>query len=295
MELLYLKYFKSVAETLNYTQAAENLYISQPALSMTIKKLEKELNTELFIKKGRNIILTENGKLLLKSVNRIFNELERVSDVIQSNTAIREKTVHFASSHTRLMADIFSEYVKEYPENKYNMEITVNRELIQKLLSHHVSFALNSIELIHPKIECKKIINEDIVLTYPQKFDGSLSPDDLYNNSIYKSFLFSSHNKEYNEMLKAFLETKNIKINNSNYVDDYFLRTLLKERTNFCFLPASMCKELKLPYVQDKNLIIPSNIYLSTLKDTQLNEVDLNLYRFIEDYYKKHQAHYIVQ
>ena len=262
---------------------------------MTIKKLEKELNTELFIKKGRNIVLTENGKLLLKSVNRIFNELERVSDVIQNNTAIKEKTVHFASSHTRLMAGIFSEYVKEYPENKYNMEITVNRELIQKLLSHHVSFALNSMELIHPKIECKKIINEDIVLTYPQKFDGSLSPDDLYNNSIYKSFLFSSHNKEYNEMLKNFLETKNIKINNSNYVDDYFLRTLLKERTNFCFLPASMCKELDLPYLQDKNLIIPSNIYLSTLKDTQLNEADLNLYRFIEDYYKKHQAHYIVE
>ena len=44
------------------------------------------------------------------------------------------------------------------------MEITENREIIQKLLSHHVSFALNSIELTHPKIECKKIINEDIVL-----------------------------------------------------------------------------------------------------------------------------------
>ena len=66
MELLHLKYFTYVAEYLNYTVAAQKLYISQPALSMTIKKLENELNTQLFIKKGRSIQLTDSGQLLLE-------------------------------------------------------------------------------------------------------------------------------------------------------------------------------------------------------------------------------------
>lgn len=294
MEFLYLKYFKQVAESLNYTQAAKELYISQPALSMTIKKLEKELNTTLFIKKGRSIELTENGHLLLKSVNRIFNELNRVTEVMQKNDAVKTRTIHFASSHARLMYGAFETYVKNHPENKYNMEVTDNRAIIQKLLSHDISFALNSIELTHPRIECNKLINEDIVLTYPKKYDYTLSTKGLYDDSIYKSFLFSSHNEEYNAVLQSFLDYKNIKVNNANYVDDLFMHTLLKERTNFCFLPISMCRELNLPYIEDPNLIISNTIYLSTLKDTPLSDADLNLYQFIEDYFKSNANHYII-
>lgn len=55
MELLHLKYFQCVAKHLNYTKAAEELKISQPALSMMVKKLEQELKIDLFHKKGRNI------------------------------------------------------------------------------------------------------------------------------------------------------------------------------------------------------------------------------------------------
>ena len=62
MNIQQLEYFTSIAETLNYSKSAELLGVSQPALSMSITKLEEELGFALFAKCGRNIMLTESGK-----------------------------------------------------------------------------------------------------------------------------------------------------------------------------------------------------------------------------------------
>lgn len=62
------KIFLSVAECKSISKAATQLYISQPAVSITIKKLEKSLNTTLFIRKPKGVTLTENGKTDRKSV-----------------------------------------------------------------------------------------------------------------------------------------------------------------------------------------------------------------------------------
>ena len=60
-----LYHFKTIAECGNITKAAEVLYITQPALSTSLRKLEEEVARPLFIREGRNLRLTENGKVLL--------------------------------------------------------------------------------------------------------------------------------------------------------------------------------------------------------------------------------------
>jgi LysR family transcriptional activator of glutamate synthase operon len=66
MELLQLKYFQTAAKMQNFSQAAEMLNISQPSLSITIARLEDELNAKLFDRKGRNIELNETGRVFLE-------------------------------------------------------------------------------------------------------------------------------------------------------------------------------------------------------------------------------------
>lgn len=61
MELRQLKYFIGVAETLNFSVAAKNLYITQGTLSQQIRQLENELGTELFERNSHNVRLTEAG------------------------------------------------------------------------------------------------------------------------------------------------------------------------------------------------------------------------------------------
>ncbi len=65
--------FLSVAECRSISKAADQLYISQPAVSMTIKKLESSLGCTLFVRKSRGVTLTERGKLLYDSVKQAIN------------------------------------------------------------------------------------------------------------------------------------------------------------------------------------------------------------------------------
>jgi len=74
-----LKVFKKVAEKLNFTKAAKELFITQPAVTKHINALEQELNIKLFIRKGNKIELTEAGNILLKyakHIEKIYNQLD---------------------------------------------------------------------------------------------------------------------------------------------------------------------------------------------------------------------------
>ena len=86
------KVFLCVAECGSISQSAEQLYISQPAVSMTIKKLEESLGTTLFLRKPRGVVLTENGRLLYDGVKQALNML---SDT-ESNLKHLETTADFA-------------------------------------------------------------------------------------------------------------------------------------------------------------------------------------------------------
>ena len=74
------KIFLAVAECKNISKAAAQLYISQPAVSMTIKKLEDSLHATLFIRKPRGVELTANGKRLYESAKQAFNILTTAED-----------------------------------------------------------------------------------------------------------------------------------------------------------------------------------------------------------------------
>lgn len=294
MELLHLKYFKRVAENLNYTKTANELNVSQPALSMMIKKLEQELNVELFYKKGRNVFLTDNGSILLKSANNIFNELNKAEELIYRNEQTQNKTISFASSHSRLISYIFDEYIKHNPQYMYNCEIDTMGAIIQKIINYDIQFALSSIPINHPRIECQPIIDEDIVITYPKQFDNSPNFDFIYNNDIIKNFVFPAHNQDYNNLTKSKLITMNLNIHHSTYVDDAFITSIVKQRQNFAFVPVSMCRKLELPYIPHSDLISHTSIYLSSLKNEKLNEVNLDMFKFIESYLKKNKAFYVI-
>ena len=72
MELLQLRYFKTVAEIQNITRAAKKLYISQPALSAAIARLERDIGVKLFERRSNSIRLTEAGNCFLEHVNSAF-------------------------------------------------------------------------------------------------------------------------------------------------------------------------------------------------------------------------------
>ncbi|AMO75781.1 MULTISPECIES: LysR family transcriptional regulator [Pseudomonas] len=79
MELRHLRYFQAVAETLNFTRAAERLHIAQPPLSRQIQQLEELLGVEL-LERGRPLRLTEAGRFFYEQSGTLLEQLQNICD-----------------------------------------------------------------------------------------------------------------------------------------------------------------------------------------------------------------------
>ncbi|MFQ8690830.1 MAG: LysR family transcriptional regulator, partial [Blautia sp.] len=89
MENLTLyKIFHTVAKTGNISKAAKELYISQPAISKSIQKLETQLHTILFKRSSRGVSLTQEGKLLSQYVDNAFSSLQAGEEWLSHNRSL---------------------------------------------------------------------------------------------------------------------------------------------------------------------------------------------------------------
>lgn len=118
MELRILRYFLMVAKEQSFTRAAEQLHITQPTLSRQLAALEEELGIELFIRKGKNIMLTDEGMLLKRRALEILNLEERTLEELKRTEEVIEGTVtvgcgEFAAVET--LAKICKKYKEKYP------------------------------------------------------------------------------------------------------------------------------------------------------------------------------------
>lgn len=83
MELRLLRYFLTVAKEQSFTKAAEQLHITQPTLSRQMAAFEEELGLLLFIRKGKNVTLTEEGILLKRRALEILDLEERTLEELK--------------------------------------------------------------------------------------------------------------------------------------------------------------------------------------------------------------------
>src|SRR5262249_3144292 len=79
MEMHQLRYFLAIAETGNFTRAAEQCHVSQPSLSQQIIKLEEEVGHKLFDRMGRRVQLTDAGRLLLEHARAVLTTVENAT------------------------------------------------------------------------------------------------------------------------------------------------------------------------------------------------------------------------
>lgn len=102
-----LTYFAKVCETRSLSRAAEQLYITQPALSMAIKSLEDELGVQLFQRSNRGMVATEAGEQLLRHSEILMRQLELIGNLSEQTRADRLSVSSFPAL---LRASILSEF-----------------------------------------------------------------------------------------------------------------------------------------------------------------------------------------
>ena len=157
MNLNQLNAFCTLARTLHYSRAAEELEIAQPSLSRMISHLEEELGTNLFEKRGRNIILSKQGELFYFYVNRGLKDIKNGTTAINEMLHPGHGTIDFAFIYA-LSPTYIPKMIRKFLDREENKNIGFR------------FYQMNSVDIIHKLKEggcdlglCSYVENEPLI------------------------------------------------------------------------------------------------------------------------------------
>lgn len=168
MELSLLYYFKTVAEQENITKAAELLYISQPALSKAIAKLEKSLDVTLFERRKGRISLSAMGRVYYEYVSSAFQVLESGEKKLEEMKESSGEMVSIASPVAGVLQELIYNFLLSGDLIQINQYIYEEHILESELLSGKLDFAVTPITIENSEIEQIKLMDEDIFIVVSQ-------------------------------------------------------------------------------------------------------------------------------
>lgn len=162
-----LHYFVEVANTLNISRAAERLGISQPSLSLAVKRLEDALGTELLIRSKAGVHLTRAGQKFVAQARTLLHEWDRLSA-----EAIREEQTltgrYVIGCHTAValytLPHFLPDLVHEHPGLELKLVHGLSRQVTDDVIGFKVDFGLVVNPVDHPDLVIKVLAKDEVTL-----------------------------------------------------------------------------------------------------------------------------------
>lgn len=164
-----LTLFESVARNLSFTRAAEELHLSQPAVSMQIHQLEDSVGSALFEKLGKRITLTEAGNEVFHYSQSINGQLAEMGEVLESLRGLSRGRLRIAVASTvnyfapRLLAAFHT----RYPGIQLELDVTNREKLIHMLIDNSVDMVLMGQPPDKVEVEFKAFMDNPLVVVAP--------------------------------------------------------------------------------------------------------------------------------
>ena len=171
MELQQIRYFIAVYETLNFTKAAAQCQVSQPALTKAIKRLEDYLGSTLFVRDGRRVIVSEFGKILHPNLEEMLRQDQAVKTLIK-NFRLLDKTPLSVGVMVTIGPTALAPFLVDFRTKHPGIEVSVVErplmELLRALKEGEVEVALlHDPEQDNGDIRAEPIYQERYVVVLP--------------------------------------------------------------------------------------------------------------------------------
>ncbi len=161
LDLYQLRTFFTVAQTLNFTEAAKRLYITQSAVSHAIKKLERSAGEELFRKTGNKFLLTETGRILYGACETVFYELEKTEELIAGNKRTNTGIIRLGTTvefGTTLLVKYLKGFMNKHPGIRIDFQF--RHDLLKPLLHDELDIIIDCREHKIYGVEKKPLFRE---------------------------------------------------------------------------------------------------------------------------------------
>lgn len=140
-----LRAFVTLAQTLNFAQAAERLHLSQPALSLTIKALEEALGGPLLVRTTRSVSLTPEGEILVSLARQLLADWDNTEERLRQHFTLQRGKVSIAampSFAANLLPDALRHFKDHYPKVNVAVHDVVNEEVVEMVRQRRVELGI---------------------------------------------------------------------------------------------------------------------------------------------------------
>lgn len=170
LNLRELRSFQSVAELRSFTKASVHLRIAQPALSRQIKKLEEQLEVQLFVRTGRGLELTSAGELLFDRTQQLSRQMAQIVDEVRSEVGRISGTVTLGvppAAGELFVPAVVARCREVYPGIRLNVVEDLNDALYELLMNQGVSLCILHNPQPRPGIHIEPLVVDHVHLVGP--------------------------------------------------------------------------------------------------------------------------------
>jgi len=169
LTLRQLKVFEAVARHLNYTRAAEELHLTQPAVSMQVKQLEDSLGAALFEQLGKRIHLTESGREVLGYARNITQQLDELEAVLnrQKGLAGGRLRISVATTANYFVPTLLGSFSRRYPDVTVSLDVTNRETLLRQLGENLVDLVIMGRPPAEADVEAEVFLENPLVIVAP--------------------------------------------------------------------------------------------------------------------------------
>ena len=168
-----LEIFDAVAEQLSVTEAARKIKISQPSVSKQLRFLERECGLKLYVKSGRGIKITDEGRLLQIAAKPILKQMEELrSTFLNRVTHARASTLRVGSTPSPaafFLPGVLKSFVSLHPNVHPTLRTGYPEAIRAMVLNGEVDVAVTTIAPAHPEIIEEPIASEEIIAVVSAK------------------------------------------------------------------------------------------------------------------------------
>lgn len=170
LDIYEMQIFLAAAETGSFSEAGRRLQMSQPAVSMQIRSLEKRLDVELFHRSGRHIRLTESGQALIPMARDLVNRSIHIQEMLASmqGEVIGELKLGCSTTAGKyVLPRIIASFLEDFPEVQVSCMVVSRGSAIKLVLDNEAHLAITSCREQSKELEYRQFMVDPVVLIVP--------------------------------------------------------------------------------------------------------------------------------
>ena len=175
LENFRLKVFRAVAEHLNFRKAAEQLFLTQPAVTLQIKALENDLGMRLFDRTGGKITFTQQGSVLLGYADKLASLASEAERELGCSAGSVSGDLALGASTTiaqYVLPRLIGAFQSEYPKIQFSLQSSNTSEVVLSLLDGKVALGLIEGPARERGVRTEPFMEDELVLITPPSFDS---------------------------------------------------------------------------------------------------------------------------